>query len=71
MDDKIVFKVKWLGYPEASWEQEDRIPGFVRKFYSDDSSRLGSKLPNPRIKHTKKSWWFRYSSSIVGRGGWR
>ena len=54
IDDKIVFKVKWLGFPEASWEQEDRIPGFIRKFYSDDSSRLGSKLPNPRIKHTKK-----------------
>lgn len=52
--DNKVFKVKWLGYPEPTLEKEDRIPGFIRKYYSDDSGRLGCKLPNPRIKHTKK-----------------
>ena len=53
-DDIRMFKVKWLGYPEGSWEMEDRIPGFIRKYYCDQPSRLGLKLPNPRIKHTKK-----------------
>ena len=52
-EDKML-KVKWLGYPDATWEKEDRIPGFIRKYYSDKPSRLGSKLPNPRVKHTKK-----------------
>lgn len=49
-----MYKVKWLGYPEASWEKEDRMPGFIRKYYTDKADRLGTKLPNPRIKHTKK-----------------
>ena len=53
-DDKNVFKVKWLDYPETTWEEEDRLPGFIKKYYTDDIKRLGSILPNPRIKHTKK-----------------
>ena len=53
-DDKKVFKVKWLGYPESTWEGEDRLPGFIKKYYTDNVKRVGSILPNPRIKHTKK-----------------
>ena len=53
-DGKQVFNVKWLGYPEPTWEGDDRLPGFIKKYYTDDASRLGSALPNPRIKHTKK-----------------
>ena len=43
-----------VGYPEteATWEPEDNIPGFIRKYY-EDKSKLGSKLPAPSIKHTK------------------
>jgi hypothetical protein len=29
------------------------IPKFIREFYKD-KTKLGQKLPNPRIKHTKK-----------------
>ena len=51
---KQCFAVKWVGYPEVTWEEESRLPGFIKKYYTDDRSRLGSKLPNPKIKHTKK-----------------
>ena len=54
VDGKEMFEVKWVGYPEATWEKYDRIPGFIRKYYSDRADRFGTKLPNPRIKHTKK-----------------
>ena len=43
-----------MDYPEGRWEQEDKVPGFIRKYYLDDASRLGSKFPIPRLKHTKK-----------------
>ena len=48
------FLISWVGYPgtEATWEPEDNIPGFIRKYY-EDKSKLGSKLPAPSIKHTK------------------
>ena len=49
-----MFKIKWVGYPDATWEKEDRLPGFIKKYYSDKAERLGMRLPNPRIKHTKK-----------------
>ena len=47
-------KIKWVGYPDATWEMADRIPGFIQKYYEDKSERLGQPLPNPKIKHTKK-----------------
>ena len=53
-NEKQIFKIKWVGYPEATWENEDRLPGFIKKYYSDKAERLGMRLPNPRIKHTKK-----------------
>ena len=53
-DEHTMFQVKWHGYPDATWEKDDRLPGFIKKYYSDKQERLGSKLPNPRIKHTKK-----------------
>ena len=52
--DTEMFEVKWLGYPDSTWEKGDRIPGFIKKFYLDKAKRFGAKLPNPRIKHTKK-----------------
>ena len=53
-DEHTMFQVEWHGYPDATWEKDDRLPGFIKKYYSDKQERLGSKLPNPRIKHTKK-----------------
>ena len=54
VDGTAMYEVKWLGYPDATWEKEDGLPGFIKKYYSDKPGRLGTKLPNPRIKHTKK-----------------
>lgn len=51
---KKEFKIKWLGYPDATWEKGERIPGFIQKYYCDRPERIGAPLPNPRIKHTKK-----------------
>ena len=50
-----VFKVKWFGFPEeaATLEPAKSIPKFIQNYYKD-RSKLGKKLPNPRIKHTKK-----------------
>ena len=49
-----MFEVKWAGFPDSTWEKEDGLPGFIKKYYSDKPERLGTKLPNPKIKHTKK-----------------
>ena len=55
VDNKQFFKVKWFGYDEesATWEPSDNIPKFTQSYYSD-SSNLGKKLPNPKIKHSNK-----------------
>ena len=47
------FLVSWVGYPEteATWEPEDNIPGFIRKYY-EDKSKIGSKLSAPCIRPT-------------------
>lgn len=46
--------MKWFGFPEdvSTMEPSSNVPMFIQEFYSD-RSRLGQKLPNPRIKHTK------------------
>ena len=54
-EGKKMFKVKWFGYNEesATIEPEENIPKFIQNYYSDPS-KLGKKLPNPQIKHSKK-----------------
>ena len=46
--------VKWLNFPteKSTWEPECNIPQFIVKYYSDPY-KLGQKLPDPQIKHTK------------------
>ena len=34
--------VKWMGFPDASWENEKGIPLFIREYYEKDSTRLGN-----------------------------
>ena len=47
--------MKWSGYEDeaSTWEPQANVPKFIQEFYKEDSSRLGKKLPNPKIKHTK------------------
>ena len=49
------YLVKWSGYEDeaSTWEPQANVPKFIQEFYKEDSSRLGKKLPNPKIKHTK------------------
>ena len=51
-----LFKVKWFDFPEeaATIEPEENVPKFIVEYYKD-RSKLGKSLPNPRIKHTKKT----------------
>ena len=48
------FKIKWIDFPaeEATWESESCVAKFIQEYYSDPS-KLGCKLPEPVIKHTK------------------
>ena len=54
-DGKKLYKVKWYGYDEndSTIEPEENIPKFIQKYYSDPS-KLGQKLPNPKVKHSKQ-----------------
>ena len=68
------FRVKWSGFPEdaATWEPEDNIPKFIQMFYKEDPTRLGMKLPNPTIKHSKtvgsaKYHFLSWGSTLGGR----
>jgi hypothetical protein len=70
---KKMFKVKWFNYLEeqATLEPIENIPKFIQEYYKD-KTKLGQKLPNPRIKHTKKladgrSYHFLYWEG--GKGG--
>ena len=55
INGKQMFKVKWFGYPEedATIEPEENIPKFIQNFYSVPQN-LGKRLPNPKIKQSKK-----------------
>ena len=48
------FKIKWMDFPEeeATWESESCVAKFIQVYYSD-RSKLGCKLPEPIIKHSK------------------
>ena len=48
------YKIKWMDFPneEATWESEACVAKFIQMYYSDPS-KLGSKLPDPVIKHSK------------------
>ena len=50
------FLVRWAGFPEnaSTWEPSENVPKFIKKYYEEDATKLGAKLPNPKIKHTKK-----------------
>ena len=50
------FKVKWFNFPDeaATLEPEANIPKFIIEYYKD-INKLGKALPNPRIKHSKKT----------------
>ena len=53
---KKCYLVKWQEFPEAmaTWEQESTIPTFIRLYY-EKNENLGKKLPNPKIKRSKKA----------------
>ena len=57
--------VKWVGFPEATWENEDGIPKFIREYYEKDTGRLGKGLPNPKIKSTKQ-----IGDSVIHKLSW-
>ena len=48
--------MKWSGLDEdaARWEPSQNVPKFVQAYYKKDPTRLGRKIPNPVIKHSKK-----------------
>ena len=48
------YKIKWMDFPEeeSTWENESCVAKFIQQYYSDPA-KLGSKLPEPVIKHTK------------------
>ena len=45
--------VKWAGFPNPTWENENGIPKFIRNYYEKNPAKLGNVLPNPKIKHSK------------------
>ena len=69
------FLVRWAGFPEnaSTWEPSENVPKFIQKYYEEDATKLGAKLPNPKIKHTKKVGDTEYhflSWEGVGEGQW-
>ena len=42
--------VKWMGFPDATWENEKGIPLFIRDYYEKDATRLGRYFL-PHIYH--------------------
>ena len=50
------YLVKWSGFEEsaATWEPATNVPRFIQEYYKKDEKRLKQKLPNPKIKNTKK-----------------
>ena len=55
--NESIFKVKWFNFPveAATYEPMENIPKFIIEYYKDDNDRLGKPLPNPIIKHSKKT----------------
>ena len=53
---ETMYKVKWFNFPidAATLEPKSNIPKFITEYY-EDRAKLGKTLPNPRIKHTKKT----------------
>ena len=69
------FLVRWAGFPEnaSTWEPSENVPKLILKYYEEDATKLGAKLPNPKIKHTKKVGDTEYhflSWEGVGGGQW-
>ena len=54
--EERMYKVKWFNFPieAATIEPEGNIPKFIVEYYKD-RKKLGTVLPSPRIKHTKKT----------------
>lgn len=57
--------VKWVGFPDPTWENENGIPKFIRNYYEKNPGKLGKALPNPKIKHTKK-----IGESVIHKLSW-
>ena len=51
VNGKFKYKIKWENYKETTWEPQDNIPEVFRNYYE----RTGNeRIPEPRIKHSKK-----------------
>ena len=50
-----MYKVKWFGYPEeaCTLEPPENIPEFIKDYYTD-KEKFMKKLPNPKIRTSKK-----------------
>ena len=46
--------VKWVGFPDPTWENENGIPKFIRNYYEKNPGKLGKALPNPKINIPRK-----------------
>ena len=56
-EDTTYWKVQWLGFPpeQATWEVESNIQKWITSYYDAKLERLGSPLPEPRVKHSKRA----------------
>ena len=52
-DQTKTYEVKWAGFRETTIEDDDHLPKFITKYYTDHPNQLGKTLPNPKIKATK------------------
>ena len=50
-NDSVKYHIKWENYKETTWEPEGNIPLIFRNYYNKTGNE---KIPQPRIKHTKK-----------------
>ena len=53
--EKPMFKLMWLGFPDATWERGENIAKFITDYYEEDSN-LGKKLSNPKIIMMTNAW---------------
>ena len=56
-ENNTYWKVQWLGFPpeQATWEVESNIQKWITSYYDAKLERLGSPLPEPRVKHSKRA----------------
>ena len=49
--DGTFYKIKWESYKKETWEPSINIPCFIKNYYAKTGN---AKIPQPRVKHTKK-----------------